>query len=249
MNAHTKQLLSAIATALLASACSEGATEPQSGQSGSMRISVQTVGGDLDEDGYSLVVDSASPVRVASVSTTLYENVSAGTHVITLSGIADNCSLEGPASRSVIIAPGETTGAELTVTCDATGIQITTRTTGPDQPAGYQLKIVEPLPMIGERYGAVAPTGTLLTTRLQPGIHTVELSVFDNCTVTGGNVVTVNVSSRAVTAVTFEITCVPIDKAFAFVHDSLAGNFYRGSFVVVASPKGSIAQRIASGHG
>jgi TolB protein len=241
---YRRCLLLSVIAAMSLMACKDGPLAPQEG---SIRVSIETVGGDFDQDGYSLVVGSGRPVSVSPTMVIVLDYIGAGTQVLTLSGLADNCSLEGTPSRSITVPSGGTVDVKFVVTCDVTGIEITTRTTGPDQPvAPYSVKIVEPLPMIGERSGSVAANGTLLVSRLQPGSHTVSLTVDDNCSVTGGNVATVSVAHRAVTHVTFEITCVPFDRPIAFQRDTVIGGRYETS-ILVAGQNGVGARRIAVG--
>lgn len=229
-------LLLGVIVGMLLMACDDDPTAPKTG---SLKVSVETVGGDFDQDGYSLVVGSGQPMTVSS-GTIVLENISAGAHVLTLSGLADNCTLAGTPSRSITVPSGGTADVKFAVTCDVTGIEITTRTTGPDQPPGGY--VVE----TGGRLDAIAATGNVVVGRLAPGTYTVSLRVADNCSVTLGPS-TVNVSYRAVTQVTFEITCVRFDRPIAFQRDTTMGFSYE-SAILLAAPNGLGALRVAVGN-
>lgn len=114
-----------LTAALLVTACNDGPTGPESGI---LRVSTITSGGDRDEDGYRLFVDSERQSAIGPQASVFLGNISAGTHVLVLEGVADNCAV-GTQSRSVTVPSGGTAGVEFVVTCDATGMEIMTRTT------------------------------------------------------------------------------------------------------------------------
>jgi hypothetical protein len=233
-----RSIFSCVIGAMVLVACSDHPVAPQTG---SLKISIETVGGDFDDDGYSLVVGSGQPMPVGAGAIIILDRLSAGTYTATLSGLADNCTLEGTPSRSIAVPSGGTADIRFAVTCVATGIKITTQTTGPDQPLGGY--VVE----TGERSVAIPANGNVLVGRLATGSHTVSLSVAANCTVPGGTVRAVNVSHRAVTDVTFEVICVPLDRPIAFQRDTLPG-FTRETAILLAAPDGSGAERVAVGN-
>src|SRR5688572_32758729 len=104
MKRHPKRNALGAVAALLIAACSEATTPPPTG---SLKVSVEAAGGDPDEDGYLLVIDAGRPQYVPTASSRLLDNLVAGTHVLKLSGIADNCTPEGPTSKSVTVVSGE----------------------------------------------------------------------------------------------------------------------------------------------
>ena len=109
------------ALALAASAwlgCSDGAG-PQPGPStGAVEVTTATSGTDPDADGYMVFLDGVEVQAIASAATTTLEDLSAETHVVGLTGIAANCTVEGGNPRGVVVGPGDTASASFTVTCD-----------------------------------------------------------------------------------------------------------------------------------
>lgn len=167
--------------------------------------------------------------------------MNAGTHVLALEGVADNCTVVGTQPRSITVVSGVTAAVVFVVKCDATDIEITTRTTGTDYPFGFDMRVD------AEVRRFVSPNGTLLVTRLGAGSHTVLLSPGDNCTVDGDNPANVVVSNRAVTHVTVDVTCVRTDKRIAFVVDRGAGGGSAG-WILMATANGSVVVALSVGH-
>lgn len=232
-------IVAGCAAALFAAACSEGPTDPQPG---SLRVSIVTVGGDLDQDGYVLTVGQEPPIATASDATLVLENITAGTHSLALAGVAGNCIVAEGTPNAIAIPPGGMAEVKLTVTCETTGIQIITRTTGADQTLHrYLVKN-------GERSGSVGPNGTVLVSRLTPGTHTVSLTVDDNCIVTSGAQVSVNVLNRTVSPVTFDITCTVSRRLIAFARVNAAPNAFPVDSILVSNADGSSVQVLAKGR-
>ncbi|MEJ7759267.1 MAG: hypothetical protein WKF55_06710 [Gemmatimonadaceae bacterium] len=231
-------LLCAIAV-LWITACGDP-TEPQPGR---LRVATRTVGGDLDEDGYSLLVGAERRLAVRANGTVLLDSITAGSHALKLEGVADNCTVSSPPPHSITVLGAAIADFVFVVTCEATGIQVTTRTTGADRPEfGYLVKS-------GERTGTVATTGSTVVSRLTPGSHTVALTPAENCSVAGAGVATVNVSNRVVTPVLFEVACVRTEKRIAFVRDTAIVGKGLVRAIHTASATGSTVVYIAAGTG
>jgi hypothetical protein len=213
--------------AVLASACGDGPTAPAVG---TLRLSVQTSGGDLDIDGYDLVVDSAQPryVSTSGIATQpdgsqtvgmVIDGLAPGIHSVSLTGVANNCSVTDTNPRSVAIARGETVNLAFGVACVPTGVEITTHTTGLDQPPLFNVRVddvLRPMPV----------SGSQIVTRLEAGRpHVIALeTTTGNCTVQGGTQ-TVTVSTRTIVPVHFEISCAPVLRLekIAYVVDTIVG--------------------------
>src|ERR1043165_6253497 len=73
----------------LSSACTDAPSAPKSG---TVRVAVRTSGGDLDFDGYQVVVDPARRAVDAN-GTAEFRFVGAGEHTVVLEGVADNCTV------------------------------------------------------------------------------------------------------------------------------------------------------------
>jgi hypothetical protein len=87
--------------------------------SGNLNVTVSTSGVNLDPDGYTVNLDGANPraipINNGSVS---YTNLSAGTHSVTLTGMAANCKASGGNPREVSVPSGGTASTAFAVTCE-----------------------------------------------------------------------------------------------------------------------------------
>lgn len=240
---HPRQRAAAALLVLLGAACSDPPTIPSPG---SIHVSVKTLGGDPDLDGYDFVVDSGAPGMRRALfpegSGTL-DAVSAGTHTVTLERVAENCSVTPPNPRVVVVMPGQTARIDFEVVCDVTGIEITTRTTGVETPTSLDVLLN------GKIAAPVRSNGSEVIGRLQPGTHTIAVSAGSNCTVAGTSPVTVEVRSRTTTPVLFQITCVaPVRlEKIAFVFDSTGGSQTQ-QWIGLVNPDGTGVTRLIRGH-
>jgi TolB protein len=231
---------------LLAAACSDGLTAPT--ERGNIKVSVETSGGDPDEDGYEVVVPSEARRFVTSQGTTVIIGISAGIHTVALERVAPNCRVSGAHPLTVTVPADQTAEIAFVIVCTATGIEVTTRTTGDDNPFGYQLAVYDLVRNIPSSRPTGA-NGSLVVGRLQPGTHTVDLQMpNDHCSVSSKHPITVEVSNLTVTPVLFEITCVPpvrLEK-IAYVVDRII-NGSQESRIALVNPDGSGAAEVASG--
>jgi hypothetical protein len=199
------QSLAAILLVMAAGACGDS---PTASEAGTIRLSVQTVGGDPDLNGYEIVIGASPHPRreyVGPNTSARLTGVSAGTHTVTLDWVAENCVVDGPNPRLVRVGSGETTDVSFRVSCETTGIVVTSHTTGADVPDSYDFAVT------GQPSTRVSANGSTLVSRLPSGTHTVALIlVGGHCTVTGGPKQTVQVSSRSITPVLFEVMCGPL---------------------------------------
>jgi TolB protein len=238
-----------VLAALLASACRDGPTAPTLGV---LRLSVQTSGGDLDIDGYEFVVDSGVRRYVSNNSAAIgpdgthrvelgITDVRAGTHSVSLEAVADNCTVTETNPSSVTIAAGEALSVAFTVVCVATGVAITTHTTGSDTPFTHDLHVDDlTIP--------VATNGTQIVSRLRPGAHILSLHMFtENCSVVGG-AQTVTVPMGTIAPVRFEISCLPIVRLekIAYALDTIVGSNAE-RMIALVKPDGSGATTLAVG--
>jgi len=223
----------------ICAACSDGPTVPQVG---ALNVSVQTSGGDIDLDGYQLVVDSVRHAVFAS-STFTIRGVSAGSHRVTLEGLAENCVVSGSESRSVTVTAGGAADVAFDVVCVATGVEITTHTTGVDTPPGYDVLLNNQLSV------TLAANGVVTVGRLQPGTHVLSLRVRSgNCSVAGSSQRNVTVTTHMVTPVRFEITCVSAIRLekIAFANDTVVDG-RAGRWIALVKPDGSDGMTLALG--
>jgi hypothetical protein len=224
----------------LAAACSDGPVAPQRG---TVRILSQTSGGDLDLDGYMVVLDGNTRRVILANGSATINDIMPGAHLASLEMVADNCTVRGDNQRSLNVTAGQSVDVTFEVVCDPTGIAVTVHTTGSDVPTSYQVAVN------GGPSVVLEPNGSAVVSRLQAGTYTVALSIpFDNCTVEGGKFKTVEISARAVAPVAFDITCVPLtrSKKIAYVVDTIV-NFARETWIETVNVDGSHAVRLALG--
>jgi hypothetical protein len=84
---------------------------------GRIEISVVTNGTALDIDGYSVTLDSAQVQAVEANGAITLAQISQGTHVVQLSGLAENCAVEGENPRTIVVPRGETFSVSFLVMC------------------------------------------------------------------------------------------------------------------------------------
>src|SRR2546430_5276039 len=123
---------------------------------GSLTVTTNTSGADLDPDGYTLTVDAGGQGIGINSSATI-TGLAAGGHSVTLSAVASNCTVSGANPRTVSVTAGGTTSTTFTVSCTAlpptTGdLAVTTSTGGSDpDPHGYPGTLDGAPPTIGPR--------------------------------------------------------------------------------------------------
>lgn len=192
-------LLGPIALLLGAAGC-ESPPEPTLG---ALRASVATTGGDLDEDGYGLTVDAAQQQTVGLNATVVISGLPTGSHAVELSGVAANCTVSGGNPRPVTITSGDTAQVAFPVDCVATGVRVTTATTGIDMLDVYAVAVD------GGPVAIVGASSTVIITRLSAGSHAVALAgVAPNCAVAGSSPRSVSITTGDIVPVTFAVTCV-----------------------------------------
>src|SRR6266581_1206173 len=197
-------LCACAASLLLVAACDE----TNAPTVGTVRVSVTTTGGDVDLDGYTVMVDGASPQTVPVNETVVISSVPSGAHAVALSDVAANCTVAGQNPRPVTVTGGETVEVGFVVSCVATGVQVTTATTGVDRDAdGYTVQVGDGTPQPLPANGIVRFSG------VGGGEHQVSLAgAATNCTAAGDNPRTVSVTTGGLTRdtarTTFQVTCV-----------------------------------------
>ncbi|HVH68127.1 MAG TPA: PKD domain-containing protein [Gemmatimonadales bacterium] len=174
---------------------------------GSLTVTTNTSGKDLDPDGYTVAVDDTASKTITTNGTVTFTSLSPGSHTVVLSGLAANCSVTGgSASRSVTIQSNGAATLAFNVTCSATtgSITVTTATTGGSQPSGYTVAV-------DGGGGSSQPIGastSVTFSGLTPGSHTVTLTgVPSNCTVANGTSQALNVTAGNDTPASFSISC------------------------------------------
>ena len=176
---------------------------------GGVTVTASTSGPGADADGYVVLVDGQDRGTLTGSNPVTVSGLAPGSHTVGLSGVANNCQVEGENPRMVPISSGATASVAFTVLCSSpppgTGsIQVVVSTSGPDpDPDGYVATLDGVSPGI-----PVPATGSATFPDVVAGSHTVALSgLASNCTVSGAGSATTSVSSGAASEVSFTVIC------------------------------------------
>ena len=93
-----------------------GATAPTTGD---LNVTTSTTGSNLDPDGYTVTLDGTDSRSISNNGSVTYTGLSAGSHSVTLSGAAANCTVSGGTSRTVTVSAGATASTSFAVSCAA----------------------------------------------------------------------------------------------------------------------------------
>ncbi len=210
---HRQRSLAAAAATLvlilLGTACGDAPTATATApHTGGIRASIEITGGEPSVSTFTLTVDSSTTTFAFAAGAPVIAGLSPGPHTLTLKVTAQNCTVTGLDRMSITVLAGATADVTFDVECKTTGIEITTHTTGFDNPSSYAV-------LVNSDSGAprpAEPNGVLLVSRLEPGPNTVRLTGLSaNCHVVGDNPITVDVVNRAVTPVAFDVHCVLVE--------------------------------------
>jgi hypothetical protein len=176
-------LLVPVAAALTAGC---GDTFISTSSDGRIEVAVSSSGTGFDDDGFSITVDGGTTEFLVSGGTATLTGLAPGSHVVLLTGLAENCVAEGANPRTVTVRGDGTASVAFAVHCDParTGtLSVTISTIG--QPAdtdGYRLVVGEG----GVRFVASSATETF--TALPAGVRLVMLKdLAPGCVLDGGN--------------------------------------------------------------
>ena len=182
---------------------------------GSVRVAATTSGTSPDPDGYTITLNGNAHGNLGASAEITLEGISPGAQSIGLSGVADNCAVQGSNPRNVAVAAASVAALAFSVRCTepppVTGtIRITTSTSGPDQDQdGYAVAVD------GGAEQPIGVTATTTLTSIAAGDHTVELSgITANCTLAGDNPRAVTAPAGGTGEVNFVITCVARPPTF-----------------------------------
>jgi Tol biopolymer transport system component len=195
-------LVGALAIALLILACSDN--DPPTGPTtGSIAVTVSTTGNDAPT-GYTVVVGGSTTRSVGVNGSVTFSSVSSGAHQVELTDVPDNCTVTTANPATVTVNAGGATPVAMNVVCSALvgTIAVTVSTTGEDIPGGYTLVLD------GGTTQAADANGSVTFTSVAVGSHEVELTDLPaNCSVSGANPVTIEVTFGALTPITMAVQC------------------------------------------
>jgi len=173
---------------------------------GTLVVTAATTGTDPDQDGYSVTVDGGtSRALPANGSDTI--QATAGSHNLTLAGLAANCTLDGANPRPADVPSGGMASVQFDITCTPVqpgpgSIRVTIATSGEDaDPDGYAVAVDGGAP-------AAFPIDGSQQIEVPAGSHQVELSnIASNCALSGANPIQVVVQSGATVDADFTVVC------------------------------------------
>ncbi len=102
---------------------------------GSLSVSTTTSGGTPDPDGYTVTVNGGGSQPIGNNGNVTFSGLTAGSHTVTLSGLASNCTATGGTSRTVNVPAGGSTSASFSVSCPTPVNQPPVVNAGPDDHA------------------------------------------------------------------------------------------------------------------
>jgi hypothetical protein len=174
-------------------------------ETGSIRVTVTTTGeaGNLDGDGFIVLVDAMAPRVIGTQGTMNFLDLSAGSHAVQLDGVAENCAIGGENPRYATVVADEVVEVAFTITCaPATGtLQVKTFHEGGTDPDGYTISLDG---------GASQPIGIRdsLTFIVNSGRHEVLLGgLAPSCTPHAENPRTIHVRPNGRSGVNFHVVC------------------------------------------
>lgn len=189
--------------ALLLAVIGVGSCSDPVSPTGTIVVIIATSGSDRDADGYLLTVDDVRTVHASIDDVVNIGDIPAGEHRVTLSGIAENCSVS-PVSREVTVVAGNAS-LDFSVVCEPSLGTLIVRTQSDgvhDDPDGYVL-------LINGGGATPVPANGTTTLRVTAGAVTASLIGFaPNCT-SDQTTQTTLLPFEGVVLLDFSITCVP----------------------------------------
>jgi len=172
---------------------------------GSIEVSITTVGSDLDPNGYRLALDGGNPRSVSVNTVSAFSAVSEGQHQLELSDIAFNCSVEGSSQASVTVTPGATAQVGFQLACQAFAwgnLKITVSTENNLDPDGYDILVD------GDSRATVSVNGSVTVPGVLAGDWQLEINdVAPNCALDGENPRLITVTDGATVSENYTVTC------------------------------------------
>lgn len=198
---------------LVVAGCS-GLLEPP-GVSLTIRVSVRTVGPNQDADGYTVSLDGRGERSVGVNGEVEFSGVNEYDHMVTLTGIATNCRVQGENPVTVSMSAGTFAGlpsysdkyVELLVACDWNAtLKVTTVTTGTNlDPDIYVLKTFCGFP--GVSCGLPVNESRVFGPFVAGPINIELAEIAPNCSLAGENPRQVVLVHNVVVETVFQITC------------------------------------------
>ena len=172
---------------------------------GDVEVTTSTSGEDRDEDGYDVSIEGTARGAIGPDDTRLFGGVPIGSRQVELSGIADNCAVQGSNPRSVTVSQGQVSPTTFAILCELTtgSIDVSVSTSGLAEDDAYTVDLDG-----GARSETVSMDGGVTFDEVEPGLHTVTLGdVAGNCDVETDNPVDVTVTAGETVDVQYRVRC------------------------------------------
>jgi hypothetical protein len=194
------------AVSLLWLACCSSGGDLTAPETGNLVVKTATSGVPADTGGYVVAADGGVPRPIGANAADTFAALSAGAHMVQLSGVPQSCTLAGDNPRTVTVPAGGSVELAFEIACPPPpgAVTVVTATGGstPD-PDGYTLQVD------GGAELAMGVNATLMLSELSTGQHVLLLGgVAPACTVAGDNPRTIDVSPGTTLTVEFTVTCV-----------------------------------------
>lgn len=206
---------------------------------GDLEVTTSTGGSGGDADGYTVAVGDEETLPVGMDETRTLTDLRTGDREVALEDVNSNCSVKGDNPRTVTVYRSKTASDTFSVQCadEDADLTVHTSTTGTDiDPDGYTVTV-------DDSVSHSAPSnGSATFSQLAEGSHRVELTgVADNCTVSGSNPRSVEITTDSLSSTTYDVSCersLTGRIVFSSERDDEQGDLYR------VAPDGSNVVRL-----
>jgi hypothetical protein len=172
----------------------------------SIQVVTSIEGSPLDQDGYTLSLDGGSGSALGVRDTILFTGITAGDHILELSGLATECQVRGSNPRTVRAVAGGTTQSEFALLCGEPGtgrLRVATFTYG-TRPTSYLVTVT------GGLSASIGPEDEVTLYSVPAGLDTVALGqVPHTCDVIGFNPRVVLIPEGEERVTLFKVNCPP----------------------------------------
>jgi Tol biopolymer transport system component len=182
---------------------------------GRVIVTTTTTGQSQDNDGYQVELDDMGDGPIGTSDTLEIGGVAPGNHLVTLSGVAPNCSVAGDNPRTLNVTAGGADTAAFAVGCvrPVGQVQVEVISSGtPADPDGYTVSLDGAAPGV-----PIGTTDTVDLSDVPVGSHSVGLGgLAPNCMVQSPNPVQLEVPLGGSVTAAFTVSCLGHSQVIVF---------------------------------